>query len=43
MILKFSGIARYGSVELRDMLTDETARLTDRDTKGRSLLAVSKF
>jgi hypothetical protein len=36
-------IAKYGSVEeLRYMLTDETARLTDRDTEGRSLLAVSK-
>jgi hypothetical protein len=36
-------IASYGSVEeLRYILTDETARLTDRDTEGRSLLAVGK-
>lgn len=36
-------IASYGSVqELRDMLTNKTARLTDRDTDGRSLLGVGK-
>ncbi|OBT39664.1 hypothetical protein VE00_10671 [Pseudogymnoascus sp. WSF 3629] len=33
-------VARFGSVEeLRQLLTNESARLTDRDTEGRSLLA----
>jgi hypothetical protein len=36
-------VASSGSVEeLRQLLTNESARLTDRDTEGRSLLAVGK-
>lgn len=36
-------VASFGSVEdLRQLLTNESARLSDRDTEGRSLLAVGK-